>query len=378
MGFGDRLGSANPGHLRAMRGCRVAPVLAQQSMRELSLTGRSYGQVIDAATWAAVQEGYEGGYGADGDHLKTLDEVRSFLDAGASMITLDLSLVLGTPPGGPCPSDLAAMAGLPLSCDGVELSAHAEDIAQFWQSYGAALDFVSAADALCREKRGRAEYDLEISVDETAHTTKILDHLLLSLELRRWGIEPFSIAPRFPGEFQKGIDYRGDLESFAADTRIHAAIARRFGYKLSVHSGSDKFGVFPTVARLTAGNFHVKTAGTSWLEALRVLAVTEPQLFRRIYAAAHGFFPEAKKYYHIATELVEVPSPAQMADAELPFLLELDASRQFLHIVYGQVLQSPDLGPDLHRVLHMQENTYMDCLVKHFRRHLDDLGLTPG
>ncbi|MGE5598844.1 MAG: tagaturonate epimerase family protein, partial [Bacteroidota bacterium] len=83
-GCGDRLGLANPGHLQALGNYRVALVLAQQSIRELNLTGRCFGEVIDAATWAVLQEGYERGFGADGDHLKNLEEVRLMLAAGAT------------------------------------------------------------------------------------------------------------------------------------------------------------------------------------------------------------------------------------------------------------------------------------------------------
>ena len=374
-GCGDRLGLANPGHLRVLRSFRVAPVLAQQSIRELALTGRTFGQVIDAGSWAVLQEGYEDGLAADGDHLKTLDEVKLALAAGVTMITLDLSLLLGKEGSAPCPGELSALAGRVFSLGGTEMRVTAADIKEFWRAYWAALPFVAEADRLCREARGAGRYDLEVSVDETPHTTRPVDHLLVALELRRLGIAPFSVAPRFPGEFQKGIDYRGDLSRFEAEYRIHAAIAKHFDYKISIHSGSDKFAVFPIVARLSDGNFHEKTAGTSWLEAVRVAAAKSPDLFRRIYARAGEFFPEAKKYYHIATELTDIAPLDQMPEARLPELLNQEAPRQFLHITYGQILQAPDLGPDLFRLLHAEEEAYYEVLGTHFRHHADDLGL---
>jgi len=91
LGLGDRLGLASPGHLRLIRDLDVFLVLAQQSVRELTLTGRTFDDVISAAVWAVFQEGYRKGYGADGDHLKTRAEVQIALDAGCSMITLDCS-----------------------------------------------------------------------------------------------------------------------------------------------------------------------------------------------------------------------------------------------------------------------------------------------
>ena len=82
--------------------------------------------------------------------------------------------------------------------------------------------------------------------------------------MRRLGVDWVSFAPRFVGEFEKGIDYLGDRVEFAADVEVHAAIARRFGdYKLSVHSGSDKFSIYDDVALATRGRVHLKTSGTS-------------------------------------------------------------------------------------------------------------------
>lgn len=375
-GCGDRLGLANPGHIRVLRQYKVSPVLAQQSIRELNLTGRTYGQVVDAASWSVFQEDYEDGFGADGDHLKTGEEVKMVLSAGASMITLDLSLCLGATEGyGPCPGELLALAGRVFSMNGVEIKVDAEEIDSFWKMYWAAVDFVAEADSICRRQRGQGRYDLEVSVDETAHTTRPVDHLLLALELKRLGLQPFSIAPRFPGEFQKAIDYRGDLRQFEAEFRMHAAIAGHFGHKVSIHSGSDKFAIFPIAARLAGGNIHEKTAGTSWLEAVRVVAEKDPALFRRIYERARDFFPEAKKYYHIMTELEHVPPAEGLTDEDLPQLLGQEASRQFLHITYGQILQDPDLGPSLFKLLHTQEDAYYRTLAAHFLRHAQGLGL---
>ena len=87
------------------------------------------------------------------------------------------------------------------------------------------------------------------------------------------------LAPRFPGRFEKGVDYIGDVDAFEADVAIHAAIARQFGpYKLSIHSGSDKFSIYGIAASQTEGLLHVKTAGTSYLEALRVVALRSPAI----------------------------------------------------------------------------------------------------
>ena len=91
MGFGDRLGLATPGHIRALGDHDIYPVLAQQSIRELNLTHRTFADVISAAAFNVFQEGYRKGYGADGDHLKTKDEIQYALESGCTMVTLDCS-----------------------------------------------------------------------------------------------------------------------------------------------------------------------------------------------------------------------------------------------------------------------------------------------
>lgn len=382
-GCGDRLGIATPGHLRALRPYAVTPVLAQQSVRELTLSGRTFREVVDAATWGVFQEGYQCLWGADGDHLKTANEVRQMLEAGATFITLDLSLYLNQP--------LTLSAGeasprvrLPASghwcAEGVQLKVSEEDVARFWHTYGAAFPFIEEAVALCRNARGADGFDLEVSVDETPETTRPVDHLLLALELRERGIAISSVAPRFPGEFQKAIDYVGDLRHFEQELSQHAAIARAFGHKLGIHSGSDKFAVFPLIGRYGGAQLHVKTAGTSWLEALRVIAKTNPPLFRMCWAKAKEGFLRAKQHYHIRTELADVAGADAIADAQLYTLLDRDAPRQFLHITYGEILRAPawgtsTLGEQIVATLAEHEEEYAATLITHFRRHAEALGL---
>src|SRR5690606_19533003 len=91
MGLGDRLGLASPGHIETVRGHQVRPILAQQSIRELTLTNRTMNDVIDAASFAVFQEGYTEGFGADGDHLKEEEDIKMALSLGMSMLTLDCS-----------------------------------------------------------------------------------------------------------------------------------------------------------------------------------------------------------------------------------------------------------------------------------------------
>ena len=99
IGCGDRLGLATRGHLLAAKKFAASPVLAQQSIRELTMTGRTFPQVVADAQFMVFEADYRDGYGADGDHLKTLADIDTALDAGMPMITLDLSEVMNAKAG---------------------------------------------------------------------------------------------------------------------------------------------------------------------------------------------------------------------------------------------------------------------------------------
>ncbi|AGC67850.1 hypothetical protein Cst_c08510 [Thermoclostridium stercorarium subsp. stercorarium DSM 8532] len=396
IGLGDRLGLASPGHIRLIRDLDVFPVLAQQSIRELNLTGRTYEDVISAAAWAVFQEGYTKGYGADGDHLKTAEEVKMSLNVGMTMITLDCSEHI---------DNSAAHAGLSelrekysrfteeererwerkylnrdVKIGNYSFHISEEDLIRMACVYGGAirhtLDIYHNIIAKC----GRP-IDFEMSIDETLTPTSPASHYFVAQELIDGGVEITSLAPRFCGEFQKGIDYIGDLKQFTDEFAVHAAIADHFGYKISVHSGSDKFKVFPVVGEKTNGRYHLKTAGTNWLEAVRVIARHKPDLYRRMHAFALEHLEDAKKYYHIGAKVENIPALETLADSELPELMNRDDSRQVMHITYGHILQAKDengnplFKDELYKVLYEYEEEYANALKKHIGRHLEGLGL---
>lgn len=364
LGLGDRLGLASPGHIRLLRGTGIFPVLAQQSMRELHLTGRTYFDVLDAATWAVFQEHYADGYGADGDHLKTAEEIKMALDCGFTMITLDCSDHIGRQ--AEATEDIKqTYLDKTFDVGGISISFAKEELERIVSVYDGAIKHTIQ---IYREWiRGR-NVDFEMSIDETAFTTAPQAHFFVANELRRNGVYVQSLAPRFCGEFQKGIDYIGDIDEFAREFGIHAKIAEQFGYKLSVHSGSDKFAVFPIVGR--TASFHLKTAGTNWLEAVRVIAQKDPALFREILLCALASLPDAKKYYHITENVANIP--INLSDGELPSLLDQNDARQVLHITYGHIL-----GKFKDRIfadLQEFEGEYYSGLQKHIGKHLCALG----
>jgi hypothetical protein len=200
-------------------------------------------------------------------------------------------------------------------------------------------------------------------------------------ELIAGGVEITSLAPRFCGEFQKGIDYIGDINQFTVEFTQHVRIADYFGYKISVHSGSDKFSVFPAVGRVTGGRYHLKTAGTNWLEAVRIIAAKNPQLYRRMHRFAVKHLDEARKYYHISADPANIPDIDKLSDSELPGLMDMIDSRQVLHITYGLLLLAKNddgtnqFKDEIYDTLVKNENEYAAALVRHIGRHLSELGI---
>jgi hypothetical protein len=220
-------------------------------------------------------------------------------------------------------------------------------------------------------------WELEVSVDETEQPTSPVEHIYIASELRRLGVRWVSLAPRFVGRFEKGVDYIGDLAALEADLAAHAAIARQMGpYKLSLHSGSDKFSVYPLAARLTGGLVHLKTAGTSYLEALRTLAALDPAFFRSLYAFARQRYEADRASYHVSARLSRAPLPGEVADADLAGLLDQFDAREILHVTFGSVLTERTSDgrrrfyERLISLLRSNSESYAANLEAHFVRHL--------
>jgi len=404
IGTGDRLGVATPGHLRAVRKFHARPVLAQQSVRENDQTGRNYQGVVRDAAWGIFQENYRKGYGADGDHLKSLHEIKTALDAGVSMITLDLSEKLnpeafqdsGEVIERKFKREISRETAKALSRCFLEKEFHfegphgdcrirftEESLKRNALLYQKAIDFTEEVFEWIRSRKGcRSAVDFEISIDETPFPTSPENHLFFITQLNHRGVHVDSLAPRFIGEFQKAIDYRGDVKAFREQFYQHSLIAQYYGnYKISIHSGSDKFSVFPEIGKLAKDGVHLKTAGTSWLEAVRLIAQKSPVLYREMHQFALSAFPEATKLYVVTTDLTRIPRLESLRDEELPELLEQEDSRQLIHITYGFLLNAKNreerflFRDRFFSTLNQYEEDYWSRLERHFGNHLISLGV---
>ena len=399
VGLGDRLGLATPGHLRAVRatGGHLVPFPAQQSIREMSRTGRTPQQVMDDATWGVFAEGWRAGFGADADHLKTPEGIDRCLAAGYTFYTFDPgehvdSAAEHVPPDAlrtrfdnlpweqleDSPAALAARyLSTPVSCE--EHVIHFDELTLMRAAvkYGRAVSHVAMLYRHLAQAGAGRDWEVEVSVDETETPTTHAEHVYIATELRRLGAHWVSLAPRYVGRFEKGVDYTGDVNAFEADMGVHAAIARTLGpYKLSLHSGSDKFSIYDAAARQTRGLVHLKTAGTSYLVALQTIAALEPGLLRSIYAFAREHYEADRASYHVSARLDRAPAPASLDDAALPTLLEQFDAREILHVTFGSVLTARDADGQrlfydrVMEVLRAHPEAYAADLQIHFLRHL--------
>lgn len=406
-GLGDRLGLATPGHLRAVReaGGQIIPLPAQQSIREMSRTGRTPQQVLDDAMWAVFAEGWRSGFGADADHLKTPQDIESCVAAGYTFYTFDpgeyvesaadtMSVNMLRSRWDALPwqqledTPTALMARYlprPVQCEQYSIHFDEDSLMRAAVKYGRAIAHVARMYRhLAKVNAGNA-WEVEVSVDETETPTSSAEHVYIASELRRLGVHCVSLAPRYIGQFEKGVDYIGDVAAFEADMAIHAAIARTLGpYKLSLHSGSDKFSIYEPAVRQTRGMVHLKTAGTSYLEALRTIAMLEPPLLRDIYVFARAHYETDRASYHVSARLDHAPLPDTLTDADLPTLLEQFDAREILHVTFGSVLtaKTPEgnwlFYDKIMSILRTNPEAYAANLQTHFLRHLRPFANTVG
>lgn len=382
IGCGDRLGLATPGHILAVRESDMFPVFAQQSIREMVRAGRTAQNVMDDATWGVFEMDYQTGFGCDADHLKNTDVIDQCIAAGYIGFTLDPGEHVDNAAHVDTLNGLQAkFAALPWD----DLATTPGDLRKRYSGnspvgeiteeillraackYSAAIAHVGHLTRRIESHMSSNPYDLEVSVDETDTPTSPAEHYFVASELQRLGVKFQGLAPRFIGSFEKGVDYIGDLDVFEADFAAHARIARELGpYKLSIHSGSDKFSIYPIIYRHTGEYVHLKTAGTSWLEALRVIAMFDTTLFREILDFAIERFPEDRASYHISADPAKISD--DLMDVDLPNLFENLDARQVLHVTFGSVMT--EFRSRLYATLEANDESYKTVLKAHFDKHI--------
>ena len=290
LGIGDRFAHEAEAQLAAFvkaarLGVDVTPVW-NKSNREHLVVGSEPATVRVAADAAVRALGWRRPYFVDADHI-TAGVAGRFLES-CDFFTLDVAGSIGRPAATEAVEAFCARHGELIA--GVEVDGMDAPVVMSREATAHAaghyLDAVAAAARLYRliaAHRGEGTFLTEVSMDETDAPQTPAELLVILAALADEGIPVRTIAPRFGGRFNKGVDYVGDVAGFAAEFGADCAVVRHavgaYGLpedlKLSVHSGSDKFSIFPAIRqailRLDAG-VHVKTSGTTWLEEVIGLA----------------------------------------------------------------------------------------------------------
>lgn len=305
-GIGDRFAHEGINQLKALIqaeeqfGVHFVPVW-NKSNREHQIVGTEPMETRQEADAAVAALGYKDQYFVDADHIN-MNNVDRFIEA-SDFFTIDVADYIGK-------------------------SGSLEE--RF-------LPAIKEAGKIYRyiaEKKGADNFVTEVSMDEVdvAQTPEELRYILKELAAENIPLQ--TIAPKFTGRFNKGVDYRGDLEQFEKefeqDLIVIDECVKEYGLpenlKLSIHSGSDKFSIYPIMGRLINKydkGIHIKTAGTTWLEEIIGLAVADPaalELAKKIYVSALGRMEELTVPYAtvIDVDVDKLPSPEEVAgwDAE--------------------------------------------------------------
>ena len=332
LGTGDRFAHQGKAQLQALvlaheAGINVYPVW-NKSNREHSFIGSRPDDLRAEADAAVRALGWTHAYYVDADHigLKTVD---AFL-AASDFYTLDVADFTGKPDEPDAVDRFVGRMGKYLG------SLQIPGIAQSFEITGetvraAAAKFLLAvreAGKIYRHvaaKKGKGQFVTEVSIDETDTPQTPVELFFILAMIAQEGIPAQTVAPKFTGRFNKGVDYVGDLaqfeKEFDEDLSVIAFAVREFGLpatlKLSVHSGSDKFSLYPIINRLIKkhdAGLHVKTAGTTWLEEIIGLAESGGEglaIAREIYAEAYAHFDELTRPYATVIDIdrAALPSP---------------------------------------------------------------------
>jgi tagaturonate epimerase len=365
-GTGDRFAHQGRAQLQAILSAREAGIdvypVWNKSNREHSIIKTQPGDVRTEADAAVAALGFTGAYYVDADHigLKTVD---AFIPA-SDFFTLDVADFTGKA----AEADAAeaflkavrryigslAIPGIERPFDLTEKTVR-----------GAAGKFLLAVQEAGRiyrhieERKGREGFVTEISVDETDAPQSPGELFLILAMIAEERIPIQTIAPKFTGRFNKGVDYVGDLaqfeKEFDEDLSVIAFAIREFGLadtlKLSVHSGSDKFSIYPIINRLIKkhnAGLHVKTAGTNWLEEVIGLAESGGEglaLVKEVYAQAHEHFEELAAPYSTVIDI----DPGKLPD---PKSVRGWSSAQYADAL-RHVESSPHYDPNFRQLLHV-------------------------
>ena len=384
-GVGDRFGREGVAQLRAVaavaaKGVDIAPVW-NKSNREHKLVGTGPEAVRAEADAAVKALNLKGAYFVDADHIR-LPNVEAYAPC-SDFFTIDVADSIGAPVADSDVADFvrrhADLVGSP-AIEGLSkpISLSEGDIRATGAKYLAAIRAAGEVYRKIAGMRPDGEYSIEVSMDETSAPQTPGELLVILAGLADEKIPLQTIAPKFSGEFHKGIDYIGDPALFAAEFDADVCVARyaskAFGFppslKLSVHSGSDKFAIYPAIAASVKRHgvgVHVKTAGTTWLEEVAGLAAAGGdglELAREIVLRALPRLDELSAPYAAVLSIDRSRLPS--ADE----IRSWSGDEFVAKLVHDE--ENPAYSPDFRQLVHISYSiaaemgkTYMDALERH-------------
>jgi hypothetical protein len=336
-GLGDLFGRQGKSLLAAITdaanaGVEITPVW-NKSYREHTIIGTTPADTRAEADEVSRLRGWSGHYFVDADHinLKTVD---LFIES-CDFFTLDVADFINQ---GAAPDELDEfVAGCEKYANGVSMPAGMDELIGGEIAIRAIgnkfLTAVKQAGNLYRhiaDKKGVGNFVIELSMDETDTPQSPLELLFILAAAAQEELPVQTIAPKFIGRFNKGVDYEGDIDKFTSDFERLLAVVEfakeEFGLprglKLSIHSGSDKFSIYEPINRALQkfdAGLHVKTSGTTWLEELAGLAISEGRglrIAKHIYAQAFSRIDELTKPYETVVNInrKRLPLPEVVAE----------------------------------------------------------------
>jgi tagaturonate epimerase len=385
LGIGDRFSHQGVAQLRGiikanLAGLDISPVW-NKSNREHIYVHSHPADVRKEADAAVAALGFTGKYFVDADHIN-MGTVAPFVET-ADFFTLDVASFIGreSPEAevkafvNSCAKYVGQLA-IPGINHAIEVSE--ELLEQVAHKFLAATQQASEIYHFLKTSKGEGNFITEVSMDEVESPQTPVDLFFILKMLADKGVPAQTIAPKFTGRFNKGVDYTGNVEQFAKefeeDVLVIDYAVKEFGLpeelKLSVHSGSDKFTIYPIMAGIIKKydkGIHVKTAGTTWLEEVIGLALAGGEALetaKSIYAIALGRKDELCAPY---ADIIDID------DSKLPSAAEVAgwSSEKFANTL-RHIPGHPDYNPNLRQLIHVgykvaseMGTTYTDLLKKH-------------
>lgn len=385
IGIGDRFAHQGVAQLRGIMkanesGLGISPVW-NKSNREHSYVGSKPADVKKEAEHAVATLGFTGKYFVDADHIN-LSTVEGFIES-SNFFTLDVAAYIGKASSEAEVNSFVAASKKytrSLQIPGMKqpLEVTEQLLKDIAAKFLAATQQASAIYQYIESKKGKGNFITEVSMDEVESPQTPVELLFILKMLADLKVPVQTIAPKFTGRFNKGVDYKGDLKQFARefeeDVLVIDFAVKEFGLpselKLSVHSGSDKFSIYPIMAEVIRKydkGLHLKTAGTTWLEEVIGLAKAGGEgldLAKKIYAAALGRQEELCAPY---ADVIEIDG------SQLPSIEEVNGWNSDKYVnTLRHIQDHPDYNANFRQLIHVaytvaaeMGTTYTDLLKKY-------------